>query len=216
MRMDMNGPVDGLRTIVYVGKSMYPLLRDLDILYFTPYDGQRLKVGDVIIFKPAGSSGDASTTHRIISLNENGVITIGDNNRAADSGVVSPRDILGFVVYAKRKDRLVRVHSGFQGRLLFITIRLLLALRNFGVNLLVWPYHVLSGSGIFRPFVPSSMKPRVVSFKRNDVIERRLLMGNRVVGRRNPRNNKWTIYPPYKLFINEALLSDKAIIASPE
>lgn len=206
MRYDMP---EGLKTIVYVGKSMYPLLRDLDILYYVPYESQRLKVGDVIIFKPSRGAYANCTTHRIISLNDHGAITKGDNNNVADSGVVSPRDIIGLVVYAKRKDRRVRVHGGFPGRVLFVTIQLLRVIRNIGEKLLVRPYHILSRSGVFRPFVPFSMKPRVVSFKRNDVIECRLLMGDRVVGRLNPGNNIWTIYPPYKLFINEALLSDK-------
>jgi hypothetical protein len=207
--------MDGLKTIVYVGKSMYPLLRDLDTLYFIPFTGQPLNAGDVIVFRAATGHG-TNTTHRIVSITPGGCVTRGDNNNSSDDGLVTPDDIIGLVAYAKRGNKLIKTYGGFRGRAFSAAYRSLLAAGRLASTVLVRPYHFLARTGFFRAFVPAGKKPRVVSFNRAGTVESRVLMGDRVVGRLTPRDKSWVIYPPYKLFIDEASLSVNATGAESE
>jgi signal peptidase I len=206
---NMSGPVDGLKTIVYVGKSMYPLLRDLDILYYEPYTGGYLKAGDVIVFMPSDRQGKTNITHRIISITPDGVVTKGDNNPSPDIGYLKKEEIVGFVKYSKRGNRFIKIYGGIWGRIFSSTMRVYLTFKRLAMRLLVWPYNIMARSGICRVFVPARMKPRIVSFKQPEGMESRLLMGKRVIGKLSPRDKNWIIYPPYKLFVNETNLTPK-------
>jgi signal peptidase len=208
---NMSGPVDGLKSIVYVGKSMYPLLRDLDILYYEPYTGGHLNIGDVIVFMPSGRQGRANITHRIISITHDGVVTRGDNNPGADDNILKSGEIIGLIKYAKRGNRFIKIRGGIQGRFFSSIVRIYLNLKRLAMGPLVLPYHFIAKFGIFRVFVPAGMKPRVVSFKQPDGMESRLLMGKRVIGRLRSMDKNWTIYPPYKLFVDEKLLTTNIV-----
>jgi hypothetical protein len=196
---------EGLKTIVYVGKSMYPLLRDLDTLYYIPYAGQSLRAGDVIVFR---INRGTNTTHRVVSERPGGLVTRGDNNYSPDDGLVTPDNIIGLVAYAKRGNRLIKVRGGFQGRTYSSAYRSLKVAWRAASFILVSPYHFLARTGFFRILVPAARKPRVVSFNRAGVVESRVFMGDRVVGRLTPKG--WVVYPPYKLFIDVASLPANA------
>jgi signal peptidase I len=197
---------DNLKKIVYVGTSMYPLLRDLDMLFLSPYDEQDLQQGDIIVFKTKKCGKDITITHRIFSFNKTGIITKGDNNPRIDDLPVNPSDILGLVVYAKRGNRLIRVHNGKTGIFLAETIHLLLRIKSITLRVISYPYNWVSRTGMLKTLVSPGTKQRVINFQRPGGIESHLLMGKYLVAKRRPGNPKWTILPPFKLFVDEASL----------
>ncbi len=185
---------------------MYPLLRDLDILYFSPYNGQPLLPGDIIVFKSKRLNKNIIITHRIISIDKTGIITKGDNNPHIDNLPVNPSDILGLVVYTKRGNRLIHVRNGKTGLLLAKTIHLLLRLKTITLRVISYPYNLVSKTGILRRIIPRNTKQRVINLKRPGGIESHLLMGKYLVAKRGPGSSNWTILPPFKLFIDEKAL----------
>ena len=72
--------------------SMNPLMRPGSILiYVYP---KTVSIGDILIYK----NGNESIVHRVINITENGFILKGDNNLAADVGIVRPENVYGKVV----------------------------------------------------------------------------------------------------------------------
>ncbi|KPK14349.1 MAG: hypothetical protein AMK69_28945 [Nitrospira bacterium SG8_3] len=61
--------------MIYKGPSMNPTLKPGDQLWITPYNGQKVQRGDVVVFI---SPGDGSrVVHRIVSLDPSGIRTQG-------------------------------------------------------------------------------------------------------------------------------------------
>ena len=75
-----NIPDASLKPIVYKGPSMNPTLKAPDILHVIPYNGGKIKCGDVIVFEHPEGDGKNRITHRVISVDSNGIRTHGDNN----------------------------------------------------------------------------------------------------------------------------------------
>jgi len=90
----------GLEGLVVQSGSMEPAYPVGSLVYVKETDPSGLEVGDVITFR---SAGEVLCTHRIAEvLEENGsrcFITKGDNNDAADSNPVLPRNLVGKVVW---------------------------------------------------------------------------------------------------------------------
>jgi signal peptidase I len=201
---------DNLRSIVYVGTSMYPLLRDLDILYFLPYQGQTMVCGDVIVYAGKTGNKEITITHRIVFIDDKGFTTKGDNNFSIDDIIVKPADILGLVVYVKRGNKFIRVRNGKTGIYLVKAIQLLLRIKNITIGVISYPYNWISKTGVLRKFVPRDTKQRIINIQRPSGMESHFLMGKYLVAKRRPGNNNWIILPPYKLFIDENSLPDVA------
>lgn len=201
----MDSGADGHMSIIFVGQSMYPLLRDLDILYIAPCRGEDLKRGDVIVFN-SDDGRDVSVAHRIISVAGGRYRTRGDNNAFPDERLVPPESVIGRVTHAKRGGRTIEVRGGRAGEMLAGIVAMRYRARTAILRPLVFPYHWLSRSGLFRKLIPRSMKRRIVNIQRPEGIESQLLLGDRIVGRRKAGNTRWSILPPFKLFIDEASL----------
>jgi hypothetical protein len=60
-------------------------------------DGDALRVGDVISFRPPGA-GDAVYTHRVSSIGADGVRTAGDTTGTVDPWLLGPSDVVGRAV----------------------------------------------------------------------------------------------------------------------
>jgi hypothetical protein len=69
-------------------------------------------------------------------------------------------------------------------------------------------YYRLARAGIFRPWLPSWMRPRVISFNRGAGTELQLVMGRRVIGKWQEGKSGWNIRRPFRLFVDEAALPE--------
>jgi signal peptidase I len=88
-----------MRKIRYLGSSMSPTLRSLEILWVRPYTDGIPRCGDVVVF--SSSTGTQLVAHRIVSRAPGGFRVQGDNNPKVDSDLVSPGKIVGQVVYSQ-------------------------------------------------------------------------------------------------------------------
>ena len=75
------------------GRSMFPTIRDGDILHVVPITGSRLKIGDIVLFR----KGAEFKAHRIVGRNGVQFITRGDAGVDSDGGIASSQ-ILGKVI----------------------------------------------------------------------------------------------------------------------
>ena len=193
-----------LRDINYTGPSMNPTLKAGDGLFVVPYGDKKIRIGDVVVFRDP--EGKYNIVHRVVAVDSRVVTTKGDNNINNDPWVLLPDDIIGHVVSAQRKSRIVTIRGGIWGRIsapAFWTIKQV----NLSVSRILHPaYHMLAGSGIFIKFNSFLPKTRVLSFHRPGGTEYHLLMGNRVIGRCLPGKDHWQIARPFRLFVDEASL----------
>jgi signal peptidase I len=192
--------------MIYKGPSMNPTLKPGDQLWITPYNGQKIKCGDVVVFI---SPRDGSrVVHRVVSLDSSGIRTQGDNNNRVDPWLLSHDEILGRVFSLKRRRRR-RVFGGPIGQLLGGAIRAIKAIDISMCSRLRPAYDRLAMAGAIRRWLPNKiMKTKVISFDRAEGLELQLLMGRRVIGRWLPGMTQWLIRRPFRLFVDEASLPE--------
>ncbi|WP_265582045.1 S24/S26 family peptidase [Methanofollis aquaemaris] len=193
--------------ITYVGPSMYPTLRALDLLNYRPYDARRgIRRGDVVLFRPPGE--DRIVIHRVVAVTPRGICTHGDNNLSGDPYLLTGDAVLGRVYSAQRGRRKVTVHGGAVGECQGSVFRF----RRRAVHLLGvvlrWPRGLLTGrSPVQIPFL------RVVAFRRTGGTELHLFLAGRPIGHLPAGEKRWRIRWPFGLFVNEEalprLISDK-------
>lgn len=188
----------------YTGASMYPALKPGDRLHVTPYDGRRIRRGDVVVFHT--EEDNQNVVHRVVAIEPDGVRTWGDYNCNADSRRVKPSEIIGHVVYAQRGKRRARVYGGVLGRMLGWMTRSRLAVKRWVEVLLRPAYWRLAESGIVRRCFAAWFGTRVVTFRRRSGVEYQLLLGGRVIGRCLAGEDRWKIRPPFRLFVDETAL----------
>ncbi len=115
---------EGTKKILnYTGPSMNPTLKVGDGMTVVPYGNRRIRVGDVVVFR--SPKQDHYVVHRVVSVDSQGIRTIGDNNDRIDPWVLSPDNIMGRVISARRKNRDVTIHGGTRGRLLFPMLQII-------------------------------------------------------------------------------------------
>jgi len=193
-----------LRDINYTGPSMNPTLKAGDGLFVVPYGDRKLRIGDVVVFRDP--EGKYNIAHRVVAVDSRGVRTRGDNSINMDPWILSPDDIFGRVVSAKRENRSVTIHGGALGRI-FAPIIWTIKKVNLSVSRILHPiYRWLAESGIFIKFNRILPKIHALSFNRPEGREFQLLMGNRVIGRRPSGKDQWQIARPFRLFVDETSL----------
>jgi hypothetical protein len=196
---EASGP--SFRPTIHVGPSMYPALRDRDVLQLVAYGGRRPKRGDVIVFHSPEDGG--KVTHRVISV-AGGIRTRGDSNSEADPGILGADRIVGRVVALQRRGRRLRVRGGWRALLL---LRLRRAIAGPITAALLHPsYRLLSRSGLPRLWLPAKWRARVVRFERPEGTELHVMIGRRLAGYLRPGKNEWVIRRPFRLLVNEASL----------
>lgn len=183
---------------------MYPTLRSGDGLIVEPFkESSRLKVGDVIVYSSPDKLSDI--VHRIIKIEESGVITRGDNNNKIDPGIVPYSSIIGIVISAKRNNKEFKIHRGNYG---FAVHKLMLARRYTFPYLIFVPrkiVNLISGLGILKVF-HKCVETKIVYVRRNGNDEKLLYYKKRAIGRFLKDSNTWKIIFPYKLFIDKRKL----------
>jgi signal peptidase I len=194
----------GSAGFTYSGPSMQPLFKAADGLTVRPYTKKGIKAGDVVVFSRPGEV--QKIVHRVVAINEAGIITRGDNNNSNDSSILQSEDIIGRVVSAKRRNKTFRVHGGKTGILLSIKLRVRKLLTN-GISSVLRPtYHWLISAGLFHRWFSPLMKMKILYFQRPNGTEMQLVLGRRVIGRRMPGTNQWRITRPFRLFVDESSL----------
>lgn len=188
----------------YVGPSMNPTLREPELMEILPYNGQRVKVGDVVLFRPPG--GERSIVHRVVQVTTTGIRTRGDNSSRNDPYLSRPGDIVGRVSAAWRGRRRRRILGGKAGRWVSRSTRWRLALDHGACQLLAPLYHMLIRWGTARRWLPPRLRPRVVAFQVDGWRQLQLLLGGRVVGHYDAGRGAWRIQRPYRLLVDESAL----------
>jgi len=177
------------------------------MLEIIPYSGSPIRQGDVIVFILPGN--DRKITHRVVSVDPQGIRTKGDNRLNIDPFVLTTDNIIGTVVSAQRGDRKLRIYGGFRGRLFGSTINTILRFKSMICKLLHTPYQLLSRLGFIRRLLPTNFKMRIIAIKRPSGIEMKLLLGKYIIGRLHPGRDKWWIRRPFRLFVDEKELPKK-------
>jgi signal peptidase I len=85
-----------------LGSSMWPFIRDEDVLTITPMNARAPQVGDIIAFVHPQTG--RLTIHRVVAQTGEEWLLRGDNNRESD-GIVLQKDFLGFITQIHRKGR---------------------------------------------------------------------------------------------------------------
>lgn len=189
---------------IYTGPSMNPTFRTLDGLQIVPYHGRTIRPGDVIVFNLPGLNRKA--THRVVSIDSQGIRTRGDNNPYDDPWILTPDQVVGRVVCAQRRNLRLRTYGGLIGRLYVTAIRATCFIDSKISTLLHPVYHRMARTDIFRQWLPTLVKTRILSFSRPNGTELQLVIGHYVVGRRLPEQNQWQIRRPFRLLVDEASL----------
>ena len=200
------------QTVNYIGRSMNPTLRSGDRLEVIPYNGAKVRRGDVVVCVPPES--DSRIIHRVVSVNRNEIRTRGDNCYHEDDWVLRRDYILGRVVAAQRGRRRLRVFGGLLGHSWVVAIRVVKSIDS-NLSSLLHPFYLrLSRAGTFRRCLPAGMKPRAITLSHPTGMELQLLMGKRVIGRWLPGMRGWHIRRPFRLFVDEeALPENKAVVS---
>jgi ribosomal protein S18 acetylase RimI-like enzyme len=105
---DVAGKADTIRFQVK-GGSMFPFIRSSEWVEIALPGSSKFYInkGDVILF----SNDDVLYAHRVIKLDDNGVITRGDQSFGSD-GFIVKKDILGKIVAVERNGNMVDITTG--------------------------------------------------------------------------------------------------------
>jgi signal peptidase len=191
-------------TIHYFGNSMFPTMRAGDILRVVPYKERTLRVGDVVLFHSPYDR--ASIVHRIVSIDNKGIRTKGDNKIAVDDCVLRPNDIIGRVVYVQRGKKEIKILEGFPGRFYGSILESGKRMDMVFSTIIRPAYRWLARTGIFRKLFSRWIHIKVLRYKNGDIMEMQLQLGRRIIGRRLSGQSQWYIARPFKVFIDEATL----------
>ena len=191
----------------YSGTSMYPFLRESDILLINPDSGYLLSKGDIILFEHPENKN--SIVHRIVSIEGDRVYTKGDNSRKPDPWVLKKTDIKGTVIQIWRNRKIIHILRDKD-----------LKRKDLYQPLLdiIWPLYIYlkplyksaALKGILYNLLPSRLKPRPVIYNSDDTIKLRLFMNKTYAARYDELQKKWFIKPPFRLIISQECM-DKAI-----
>jgi len=121
---------------------MNPTCREPDLLEIIPYGDRPVKRGDIICFRPPGSSH--SVVHRVIRITSGGIRTRGDNNTENDPYLAHPSDINGKVVSAWRGRNSRRIAGGWRGSFIQYGVRLRRFIRKMIAKVLERLYYRLA------------------------------------------------------------------------
>lgn len=187
---------EDFKSIVYIGPSMYPTLKNMDRLLYKPYINREIRAGDIVVINRIGNS---KVIHRVLSADNRGLITIGDNNSKPDSWTLRPDQIGGQIFYAIRDGKRLRIRGGLMGRIHATWIKSFCYFFQTACRIFKHPYNIIAGTVVLRP-IP--IKPKLLVFRHADGTELQLVIGRYIIGRRKPGSN-WQIRPPFLLFLDK-------------
>jgi signal peptidase I len=188
-----------VRYCAHSGRSMIPTLSNRDLLEIRPYSHEPVRSGDVVLFH----SNEKLIVHRVISIENDGIRTQGDNNQQKDNYLLKPQYIIGQVVAAQRGRRKRRIYSGRIGQIYSKGIRLKHAIARRTIMISAPYYHFIACNRALFPVGPIP-GPSVICFYNDDC---RLFLWGRMIG--SYEQGRWQIRFPFWLFVSEKEISSK-------
>ena len=188
---------------------MQPTMKAGDILEVIPYQDRKIRVGDVVVFGAIGR--DHKVVHRVIDVGAKGATTQGDNNIFPDTHVVPEDVIIGRVASLQRGNRKIRVHGERSGWLYASKLRAGNRIKRNASKIFRPVYHRVARSWLIRTTLSRWVKPRTISFKRDEGTETQLVWGHWVIGRRRAGQSKWMIRRPFLFIVDESHLMDDEV-----
>lgn len=197
--------IDGNNRVLYLGLSMNPTLKDLDIVEFVPYKDREIKRGDIVVIQPP-DEGDTKVIHRIVMVQGQAIITQGDNNLERDREHRVPSAILGYVTSVRRRNQHLKIQQGMVGYIRFLWIHSQKKLHADLLRSLRYPYQWLySSESVIRVF-SRFLNYRTVVYDGSEKSEIQLFIGPFQIGRLRHGSTSWEIMPPFRLMIDPSLL----------
>lgn len=89
----------GIGYAVVVSGSMEPALGVDDMIFYHAHDRADYEVGDIIVYTAERENREILITHRIVRMEEDHVITLGDANHGNEDDPVPVEKIIGKVVF---------------------------------------------------------------------------------------------------------------------
>jgi len=187
---------------------MNPTLKDLDMTYFKPYENRSIRKGDVIVFQHHDSP-DRKIIHRVISIDQEGIRTQGDNNRNSDPVTIHPRDVIGQVTVAKRGTKEIVIRGGHSGYFIFHLMRSYANFTGSLKHLAQKPYWWLSSSKVLNRILFRFIEKRMILYYNRQSSEIQLQVHGIIIGRRRNGAGRWQILPPFHVFVDQSSLDRK-------
>ena len=183
----------------YSGSSMYPTLREPEMMEILPYGRQPVREGDVVFFR--SPDGGPPVVHRVVRIATEGLTTRGDNNPAADAFRLPPGNIQGRVVAIWRGSKRRTITGGRPGLLRGRFLHWRLRLGQRALPALHPLYRGLSRRGWMARLLPPRFRPRIVVFHTRGQDQHLLLLGKRLIGRYDDDRRQWQIKRPFHLIV---------------
>ena len=181
------------------GYSMFPAIKDGDILKVKPFKIKEIKLGEVIFYRTAGKRMVAHRVIKKIFQNDKLVLrTKGDFN--INYEYVTLEDVLGLVIAIERNGRQINLnkfHSRLMGILFSKVSPILRSLRKVASRLLRWVQSSIMYRNIVRRLIRTEIR---YQWEYNGIYESSLLAKKNggVVGRSTVKNNSqcqgWVIF----------------------
>ena len=203
---DHEKTVSKRQAFFYQKTSMVPTFVPGELLSVKPVDAATVQAGDIIVFH-SPFSGER-IAHRVLHVTPLGFITRGDNAACdTDPWILRPEQIVGVVTHAGRDEPKRTVQGGKRGLLIHYTQRYRLrAIRAFRRSIL--PPSSRNRVGRFLEplnltmLLPRKHRPRVLAVARSNGYELMLIMGSRVIARKSPFSEFWSVRFFYLPFVD--------------
>ena len=193
--------------ITYRGTSMYPVLRESDILRIYKSPGYIPLKGDIILFEHPENR--TNVVHRVNKIEDNRIYTKGDNSHEPDPWVLKQTDIRGVVVQIWRNKKTIQVmsknnyprgYADLYQQFLNLAWPLYLHLRPL--------YKSSALQGIFHNLLPGKLKPRPFIFNSGNTVKLCLLINRKNVARYDNLQKRWFIRPPFRFVISQECMDN--------
>lgn len=182
----------------FIGSSMYPTLKEPEVIKLKPYEDGKIRVGDVIFFLPPGK--DKSVIHRVIKITNKGIKTRGDNNSLDDDYFLQMKDIKGQVISVIKNDKERKIYGGFIG----IIIGKWLHYRKLFFRVFSKPfrpfYRLLLKNNVIAALLP--FQPKILGFQSDGQRFFKISLGNRIIGRYGFKKQNGILNPFFRLAVD--------------
>lgn len=187
-------------SLLYTGPSMNPVFYQGDELFFEE-NPANIRKGDIILYN--NPQRDQLIIHRIISFSGDGFQTAGDNNPDQDPYTLTLHQVKGRVIGFKRGGHYHQVNNGFSGLILHYIHRIRRILL-MSVSRRISPiYFTIARMYLLCRFTEPIISPKLVVVRIHQMILLQLFIGNRLIGMKCEDWDTWSIYPPWRLFIDD-------------
>jgi len=189
----------------YQGSSMLGTFRPGDQLVVRTMGLEKMKPGDVILFRKEDGS---EIVHRVVSIELSGLMTRGDNNNFPDSELVLLQDVVGLVTRLERRGKVYSVLGGKSGLLRLNLLRFWYRFMQRIVLLGRYPYRRLQQWRLIARFWHPNLTR--IHLKTDNGLLVKYIYKRRVIARWWPEKHTFECQKPYDLVINNPEDTKKA------